>query len=238
LAGQYAVVDEYLTGRENVEMVGLLYGLTRRETRRRATAVLERIGLMEAADRAVRTYSGGMRRRLDLAASLVGEPAVLFLDEPTTGVDPASRQEVWALVRGLVAGGTTVVLTTQYLDEADRLADRIAVIDHGRLVTEGTSDQLKNRFGGAVVEVGVADVDRERLLAALARMGVEPADGPGGGVVVAAPRGPRSLREVLRGLDAAGVVPESVGLRKPTLDEVFLRLTGHGSTGPADRRAA
>jgi len=147
LAGQHAAVDDYLTGRENVEMVGLLYGLTRRETRRRTADVLDRIGLVEAADRPARTYSGGMRRRLDLAASLVGEPAVLFLDEPTTAVDPASRRDLWALIRHLVDRGTTVLLTTQYLEEADRLADRIAVIDHGRLVSEGTGDRSRTGSG-------------------------------------------------------------------------------------------
>jgi daunorubicin resistance ABC transporter ATP-binding subunit len=238
LAGQYAAVDGYLTGRENVAMVGLLYGLSRREAGRRATAVLERIGLAEAGDRLVRTYSGGMRRRLDLAATLVGEPAVVFLDEPTTGVDPASRLEVWAMVRNLVAAGTTVVLTTQYLDEADRLADRIAVINHGRLVVEGTATQLKDQAGGAVVEVGVTDADRERARAALAGMGAKLADHPADGLTVPAPHGPRSLREVLERLGAAGVVAETAGLRRPTLNEVFLRVTTAGSPAGTDLAAA
>jgi len=232
LAGQYAAVDDYLTGRENVEMVGLLYGLARREARRRTTEVLDRIGLVEAAGRPVKTYSGGMRRRLDLAASLVGRPAVLFLDEPTTGVDPASRRELWELIRDLVDAGTTVLLTTQYLDEADRLADRIAVIDHGRLVSEGAGDQLKDQVGGAVVELSVPDTDRARTMAALANIGADPHGSDSGAVVVPAPLGARSLHRVLRDLEAAGVEPERIGLRKPTLDEVFLTLTGHATGTP------
>ncbi|WP_319459333.1 ATP-binding cassette domain-containing protein [Micromonospora sp. RTP1Z1] len=227
LAGQYAAVDDYLTGRENVEMVGLLYGLTRREARRRAADVLERIDLAGVGDRPVRTYSGGMRRRLDLAASLVGAPPVLFLDEPTAGVDPASRRDLWDLVRDLVDGGTTVLLTTQYLDEADRLADRIALIDHGRIVSEGTTDQLKDRVGDAVVELDVADHDRPNTLAALG--GIYAAlrtDGPRSPIVVSAPHGERSLHDVLHQLDVAGVAPVTIGLRKPTLDEAFLSLTG------------
>jgi daunorubicin resistance ABC transporter ATP-binding subunit len=227
LAGQYAAVDGYLTGRENVELVGLLYGLARRAVRRRAADVLERIGLAGVADRQVRTYSGGMRRRLDLAATLVGAPAVVFLDEPTTGVDPASRRELWGLVRELVTAGTTVLLTTQYLEEADRLADRIAVIDHGRIVREGTGAELKDRSGGAVVEVGVPDADRARTLAALAEVGGHPLGD--GGIAVPAPEGAGSLHRVLHELADAGIVPESVGLRRPSLDEVFLGLTGHAA---------
>jgi ABC-2 type transport system ATP-binding protein len=232
LAGQYAAVDEVLTGRENVEMVGRLYGLPRRQARRRAGELLARIGLAEAADRQVKTYSGGMRRRLDLAACLVGRPRVLFLDEPTAGLDPASRRDLWALLGDLVATGTTVLLTTQYLEEADRLADRVAVIDHGRLVSEGTGDQLKERVGGAVLEVIVSEPDRVQALHALRGVGgQDPTDDRHRGrITLPAPEGTGTLTQALRRLDAAGVTPEDVALRKPTLDEVFLALTGHRAT--------
>jgi daunorubicin resistance ABC transporter ATP-binding subunit len=247
LAGQYAAVDDHLTGRENVEMVGRLYGLPRRQARRRAGEVLEHIGLTQVADRQVRTYSGGMRRRLDLAASLVGRPQVLFLDEPTAGLDPASRRELWALVGDLVEGGTTVLLTTQYLEEADQLADRIAVIDHGRVVSDGTGDQLKERVGGAVLELTVPEADRAQTLQALRTLRAEgPAeDRHHGKIVVPAPHGPATLAEALRRLHAAGVTPEEVALHKPTLDDVFLALTGqlatpsgngHDPHGGGDRR--
>jgi ABC-2 type transport system ATP-binding protein len=234
LAGQSAAVDEVLTGRENVEMVGRLYGLSRRQARRRASQVLERIRLEEAADRQVKTYSGGMRRRLDLAASLVGRPHVLFLDEPTAGLDPASRRDLWTLIGELVATGTTVLLTTQYLEEADRLADRIAVIDHGRLVSEGAGDQLKERVGGAVLEVTVPEQDRARTFQALRGVGgPDPTDDRDHGrIVLPAPDGARTLTEALRRLDAAGITPEDMALRKPTLDDVFLALTGHRASTP------
>jgi ABC-2 type transport system ATP-binding protein len=232
LAGQYAAVDDHLTGRENVEMLGRLYGLTRREAQQRAGEVLERIGLTEAADRQVRTYSGGMRRRLDLAASLVGRPQVLFLDEPTAGLDPASRRQLWALIGDLVEGGTTVLLTTQYLEEADQLADRVAVIDHGRLVSEGAPDQLKDRVGGAMLELTVPDDDHARALWALRTMQAEDPtdDRHPGKIVVPAPNGAATLAETLRRLDGAGVAPQDVTLHKPTLDDVFLALTGHRAT--------
>ena len=238
LAGQYAAVDDYLTGRENIEMVGRLYGFSRRDAKQRAAAVLERIGLEGAADRQVKTYSGGMRRRVDLAASLVGRPQVLFLDEPTTGVDPASRRELWGLIRDLVDGGTTVVLTTQYLEEADQLADRIAVIDHGRLISEGTSEELKHRVGGSVVELSIPDGDRVNALAALHRVGGDSAvyDEHRGKVILPAADGVVTLREVLRRLDAADVTAEDVGLHKPTLDDVFLALTGGSATTSAKSR--
>jgi ABC-2 type transport system ATP-binding protein len=232
LAGQYAAVDDHLTGRENVEMIGRLYGLPRHQVRRRAAEVLDRIRLLEAADRQVKTYSGGMRRRLDLAASLVGRPQVLFLDEPTAGLDPASRRDLWALIGELVDTGTTVLLTTQYLEEADRLADRIAVIDHGQLVSEGIGDQLKDRVGGAVLELTVPDGDGTRMLQALRAMGAEDAawDRRRGKLVMAAPQGAATLTEALRRLDAAGIALQDVTLRKPTLDDVFLALTGHAAT--------
>jgi ABC-2 type transport system ATP-binding protein len=234
LAGQYAAVDEHLTGRENVEMVGRLYGLPRREARRRAGEVLERIRLADAGDRQVRTYSGGMRRRLDLAASLVGRPRVLFLDEPTAGLDPAGRYDLWALIGDLVHHGTTVLLTTQYLEEADRLADRIAVIDHGRLVSEGTPDQLKDQVGGAVLQVAVPAPDRAQTLQVLRGVSAQDPteDRDRSRILLPAPDGTATLTQALRRLDAVGVAPEDVALRKPTLDEVFVALTGHRATTP------
>ncbi|HZD67771.1 MAG TPA: ATP-binding cassette domain-containing protein [Actinomycetes bacterium] len=238
LAGQAAAVDAYLTGQENVEMVGRLYGLRRGPARRRAREVLERIHLTGVADRQVKTYSGGMRRRLDLAASLVGRPRVLFLDEPTAGLDPASRHDLWALIRDLAEGGTTVLLTTQYLEEADQLADRIAVIDHGRLASEGTASQLKDRVGGAVVELHVAPADRARALQALRDAGLRDptVDEHDGRVVLPAPDGPRTLQVALRRLEHAGITLVDAGLRKPTLDEAFLALTGHHATAAGRAR--
>jgi len=227
LAGQFAAVDEFLTGRENVEMVGQLYNLSKSEAARRAEDVLERINLIEAADRPVRTYSGGMRRRLDLAASMVGRPQVLFLDEPTTGIDPGSRLDLWDFIEELVEGGTTLLLTTQYLDEADRLADRIGVIDHGRLIDEGTSDELKDRFGGNVVEVHVADDDKEAATGALAGVAGGELRTERQAILIPAVEGPRTLTAAVRALDEAGIEPRDIGLRRPTLDDVFLKLTGH-----------
>ncbi len=227
LAGQSAAVDEFLTGRENVEMVGRLYNLGKKEAKRRADDVLERIQLTEAADRKVSTYSGGMRRRLDVAASMVGRPQVLFLDEPTTGIDPGSRLDLWDLIEDLVEGGTTVLLTTQYLDEADQLADRVGVIDQGRLIAEGTSDELKDRLGGDVVEIHVDESDRETAAGALASVAGEEPTFERLGLSIPALRGSRTLTEVVRELDAVNVEPKDVALRKPTLDDVFLTLTGH-----------
>ena len=233
LAGQFAAVDEYLTGREAVEMVGRLYNLSARSARERADEVLERFSLAEDADRLVRTYSGGMKRRLDLAASLVGRPDVLFLDEPTTGIDPRSRLEVWALVRDLVGSGTTVLLTTQYLDEADQLADRIGVIHEGKLISEGTGNELKDRLGGAVIHVEVPDEARDATRTAL-----DVDQGPSGTITLPAPDGPASLVAAVRTLDAAGITPSDIGLRRPTLDDVFVALTGHATepTQPGNGR--
>jgi len=228
LAGQFAAVDEYLTGRENVEMVGRLYGLPAAEARRRADEVLERIGLAPDASRRVDTYSGGMRRRLDLAASLVGRPEVMFLDEPTTGIDPRNRLELWQLIEDLVAAGTTVLLTTQYLDEADRLADRIGVIDRGVIVEQGTADELKDAVGGAVLELVVASDDRPRAMQVIGEAAGEEVATLDGGrrLRVSARQGSRTLTEVVLALDAAGIEADDIGLHKPSLDDVFLALTG------------
>ncbi|MFZ0014899.1 MAG: ATP-binding cassette domain-containing protein [Acidimicrobiia bacterium] len=227
LAGQFAAVDDFLTGRENVEMVGRLYNLPRSEAAKRADEVLERINLADSADRLVRTYSGGMRRRLDLAASIVGRPEVLFLDEPTTGVDPGSRLDLWDMIEELVGEGTTLLLTTQYLEEADRLADRIGVIDHGKMIDEGTSDELKDRLGGNVVEVHVAADDRAEAAAALTTVAGGELRTEGQAFLIPAIQGSGTLTAAVRALDDAGVSPQDIGLRRPTLDDVFLALTGH-----------
>lgn len=236
LGGQYAAVDEFLTGRENVVMVGRLYNLSMAEAQARAAEVLERINLMDAADRPVQTYSGGMRRRLDLAASLVGRPDVLFLDEPTTGIDPRSRVDIWELIGELVSGGTTLLLTTQYLEEADFLADTIGVIDHGRLIAEGTSDSLKATIGGVVVHLGVDDAHCAAAIAAInALTGADPLhDEDRGLLAIPATDGSRSLVEVVRAMDEASVPILDIELHKPTLDDVFLSITGH----PAEPEAA
>jgi ABC-2 type transport system ATP-binding protein len=236
LAGQFAAVDDHLTGRENIAMIGRLYGLPRREAIRRAAEVVDRIHLAEAADRQVKTYSGGMRRRIDLAASLIGRPEVLFLDEPTTGVDPASRQDLWHLVRDLAAEGTTVLLTTQYLEEADQLADRIAVIDHGRLLTEGTATELKDRTGGAVVELDLPAQQRPAALNVLQPLAPRH-DRDRDRIVLPAPDGAPTLRHALRLLDRAGLAPTDAALHRPTLDDVFLTLTRHNRRDLARRSA-
>jgi ABC-2 type transport system ATP-binding protein len=229
LAGQYAAVDELLTGEENLTMVGRLYGMPRAEARRRANELLGHFDLLDAAERTAKTYSGGMRRRLDLAAALVARPPVLFLDEPTTGLDPRSRLSLWETLERLVSGGTTVLLTTQYLDEADRLADEIAVIDRGHVIAEGTPNELKDRVGGERLEVVLAEAAAaDRAVAALADLcGDEPptVDGPVVRVFVR----PRSglIVDAVRRLDRAGVDVDDITLRRPTLDDVFLSLTGH-----------
>ncbi|GLX97147.1 ATP-binding cassette domain-containing protein [Herbidospora sp. NBRC 101105] len=226
LAGQYAAVDEKLTGRANLRMFGRLSHLPRREAHRRADELLDRFGLTEAADRRVGGYSGGMRRRLDLIASLVRRPEVLFLDEPTTGLDPRGRGEIWDAVRELVADGTTVLLTTQYLDEADRLADDVAVVDHGRVIATGTPDELKATIGDRL-DVVVEDPAALRPAAAVLRglAGTDPTTTGDDRLSVALPGGGLRLAGVVRELDRAGVAAADVRLRRPTLDEVFLRLT-------------
>ncbi len=230
LAGQFAAVDETLTGRENLVLVGRLYHVGKAEAARRAAEVLERFDLVAAADRRVGTYSGGMRRRLDLGASLVGRPQVLFLDEPTSGLDPRSRIGLWEIIAELVAGGTTLLLTTQYLEEADRLADTIAVIDNGRVIAQGTPDDLKSRVGGEVVEVTVTPAsDARPAVAALSSIatGETHVDPQAGRVSVPVAAGGTVVAEAVRLLDAAGIGIADITLRRPTLDDVFLSLTGH-----------
>jgi daunorubicin resistance ABC transporter ATP-binding subunit len=236
LAGQFAAVDDHLTGRENIAMVGRLYGLTRHDTMARTAEILHRCGLAETADRQVRTYSGGLRRRIDLAASLVGRPPVLFLDEPTTGIDPASRQDLWHLVRDLAAEGTTVLLTTQYLDEADQLADRVAVIDRGRLLTEGTTSELKDRTGCAVVELELPAQQRRSALQTLEPLAPR-RDADRARIVLPAPDGPATLRYALRLLDDADLIPTDVALHRPSLDDAFLALTRHSARETPGRAA-
>jgi ABC-2 type transport system ATP-binding protein len=233
LAGQYAAVDENLTGFENLQMVGQLYHLPKGEPKARATELLERFDLSEAGSRLVRTYSGGMRRRLDLAAALVARPPVLFLDEPTTGLDPRSRIGLWETIEGRVAEGTTVLLTTQYLDEADRLADRISVIDHGRVIAEGSSDELKDQMGGESLEVTLDAAEQaEAAIAALA--GVCSAPPELDGVVLRVPIAERKgmIATAVERLNAAGVGIDDIAMRRPTLDDVFLKLTGHAAEDP------
>jgi ABC-2 type transport system ATP-binding protein len=237
LAGQYAAVEEAMTGRENLDMVARLFGHDRHTARANADAVLAQLGLTDAADRLVRTYSGGMRRRLDLGASLVGAPRLLLLDEPTTGLDPRSRIELWDAIRGLVANGTDVLLTTQYLDEADQLASQVIIIDRGRVIAEGTPGQLKARAGREVIEVHAhrAD-DLGELAGALARIGTESPrlDHATRRVSVPVVGGRQAITGAVEALDLLGVEVDDIALRRPTLDEVFLTLTGAPMDAPSD----
>ncbi len=230
LAGQYAAVDENLTGAENLEMVGRLYHLPKGEPRARAADLLERFDLSEAADRLVRTYSGGMRRRLDLAAALVAYPPILFLDEPTTGLDPRSRIGLWETIEGRVAEGTTVLLTTQYLDEADRLADRISVIDRGRVIAEGSSDELKDQVGGEWLDITLeSQADAEIAAAALESVAAERPAMADGALRMPIRQRQGAIAEAVRRLNEVGIGIDDVAMRRPTLDDVFLTLTGHAA---------
>jgi daunorubicin resistance ABC transporter ATP-binding subunit len=240
LAGQYAAVDGNLTGSENLQLIGRLTHLPRNSVKPRASELLERFGLSHAADRPVKTYSGGMRRRLDVAAALVHRPPVLFLDEPTTGLDPQSRNDLWDMLRELVAEGTTVMLTTQYLEEADRLAQRIAVVDHGRVIAEGTSTELKSQLGSTVVEIGFTDdataAKAESVLTAANGLGS--VEREGGVLRLKAEDGARVTMEALRVLDGQQLAPGSLALREPSLDDVFLTLTGRHAEPAADGERA
>src|SRR5690242_21766218 len=242
LAGQSAAIQEELTGRENLELIGRLYHLSKSYARSRAAELLEQFDLVDAADRPAKGFSGGMQRRLDLAASLVGNPKVLFLNEPTTGLDPRSRLGMWAIIRSLVADGTTLLLTTQYLDEADELADEIVVIDHGLVIAAGTSEQLKDRVGGDVLEFTVPDRARcGAAVAAISKIGEgEPHVDEETGVISmgVGGRGSDALIEAVRTLDNAAVETRGLALRRPSLDDVFLALTGHAAEedGPVERR--
>ncbi|MER7932762.1 MULTISPECIES: ATP-binding cassette domain-containing protein [unclassified Streptomyces] len=245
LSGQFAAVDEYLTGRENLQMVGRLYQMGAKQAKARAVELLEQFHLTDAADRPAKTYSGGMRRRLDLAAALVVSPPVMFMDEPTTGLDPRNRQQLWEVIKQLVSGGTTLLLTTQYLEEADHLAHDIAVVDHGRVIAQGTSDQLKARTGGERVEVVVHERDHIPTAGEVLRgfgKGETTVEEHTRKLTVPVTGGAKLLAEVIRELDSRGIEIDDIALRRPTLDDVFLSLTGHTAeektedAGEADRK--
>ncbi|CAM5497007.1 ATP-binding cassette domain-containing protein [Streptomyces avidinii] len=240
LSGQFAAVDEYLTGRENLRMVGQLYQMKAKAAKVRAEELLERFNLGDAADRTAKTYSGGMRRRLDLAAALVVSPPVMFMDEPTTGLDPRNRLQLWGIIQELVAAGTTLLLTTQYLEEADHLAHDICVVDHGKVIARGTSDQLKARTGGERVEVVVHERDRittaREVLAGFGK-GETTVEKHTRKLTVPVSGGAKLLAEVIRELDGRGIEIDDIGLRRPTLDDVFISLTGHAAERRAEERA-
>jgi ABC-2 type transport system ATP-binding protein len=231
LSGQYAAVDEILTGWDNLVMFGQLYHLGKKEAIARADELLERFSLTESAKRPIKTYSGGMRRRLDLAASLIVKPKVLFLDEPTTGLDPRGRQEMWSVIEEVVKGGVTLLLTTQYLEEADQLADEIAVIDHGKVIARGTSDALKKQVGGERLEIVVEAHNIAKAMEVVANISGNKATLDEGLRMISAPvsTGATALIETLRSLDSEGIHPLDVGLKRPSLDDVFLSLTGHAA---------
>ena len=232
LSGQYAAVDEHLTATENLEMIGCLYGMRRREARRRADELIDQFRLSDSANRPLKTFSGGMRRRIDLAGALLADPPVLFLDEPTTGLDPRSRGELWDAIRDRVSGGTTVVLTTQYLEEADQLADEIVVIDHGRAIARGTSHELKRHVGGEHLDVHLArpeDITRVESIVASVAVGVVRVVVEEALVSVPVASGVDALASVIAELKAGKVGIVDIGLRRPTLDDVFMELTGHGA---------
>ena len=231
LSGQYAAVDEILTGWDNLVMFGQLYHLGKKASIARAEELLEKFSLTDSAKRPIKTYSGGMRRRLDLAASLIVKPKVLFLDEPTTGLDPRGRQEMWSVIEELVKGGVTLLLTTQYLEEADQLADEIAVIDHGKVIARGTSDALKKQVGGERLEIVVESQNITKAMEVVATVRGNKASLDEGLRMISAPvsTGATALIETLRSLDAAGIHPLDVGLKRPSLDDVFLSLTGHAA---------
>ena len=241
LSGQYAAVDENLTGRENLWMFGRLYQLPSHVARTRANELLDQFDLADAGDRVVKTYSGGMRRRLDLGSALIGRPRLLFLDEPTTGLDPRSRLGMWGVIRGLVREGVTLLLTTQYLEEADELADAIAVVDHGRIIARGTADELKAQVGGERIEVIVHDrtrIDDARRILSEIGVGAATLDEHTRRVTVPAEGGAKRLASLIRDLDEAGIGIDDIGLRRPTLDDAFLSLTGHVAEEKPEEEAA